>query len=284
MTPLPQAFRNRIVNADALSFLKQLPDECVYCIVTSPPYYGLRDYSSAGQIGAETSVPLYVESLRVIFDEARRVLRNDGTLWLNLGDSHDSNKNLLLVPAQVALALKADGWILRMDNVWHKTNPRPESVKDRPSKVHEYVYLFSKQKHYFYDQDAVRVPLKEVSIARAKRGVSGKNKLARGAPGQSTNSIHEEKEQQGGLNYKGANRRSVWATSTDQFSGAHFATFPPALIEVPIKAGCPRGETVLDPFMGAGTTALVARRLGRAYTGSEINPAYWALANKRIGE
>ena len=269
-------FKNRILQGDSLEVLQDLPDGLVNTCVTSPPYWGLRDYGVDGQLGAEPSPEEYVERMVTIFREVRRVLRNDGTLWLNLGDSYVGTghkgqhrdpkyaqgrngqaralnnkvdglkpKNLVGIPWRVAFALQADGWYLRSDIIWHKPNAMPESVKDRPTKAHEYIFLLTKNPHYYYDADAVR---------------------------EETNTRSSRKR----------NRRSVWTVPTRPFKGAHFAVFPPDLIEPCILSSAPEGGIVLDPFFGSGTTGLVARKHGRHYVGIELNSEYIELSRKRI--
>ena len=299
-----------ILTGDCLETLRTMPTASVQCCVTSPPYYGLRDYKMAGQIGLEENPDAYIARLVEVFREVRRVLRDDGTLWLNLGDSYHNlrthmnggaptntvhvggardgtecfgranrnrriagvkDKDLLMIPAQVALALRADGWWLRSDIIWHKPNPMPESVTDRPTSAHEHMFLLTKSARYFYNADAVREPTEQPDRQRADR-VGG--------------TAHAERQQhsEGGL-FTGAQTRSarnVWTIPSSPFSGAHFATMPPELAERCIKAGTKPGDTVLDPFGGAGTTALVADRLWRDAILCELNPEYATLARSRI--
>lgn len=257
---------------DALTILPQLPACHFRCCVTSPPYWGVRDYDVHGQIGAEEDVREYLKSLVEVFREVRRVLTDDGTVWLNLGDVYTSGnrrwratdkknparamsyrpptpeglkpKDLIGLPWRLAFALQEDGWFLRSDIVWHKPNAQPESVKDRPTRCHEYVFLLSKCEKYHYDAEAIREP-------------------AIGTQGT-------------------RNRRSVWSVNTEPYSGAHFATFPPALIQPCIAAGSERGDSILDPFFGSGTVGEVAAQLGRKFTGIELNPEYVALAEHRL--
>ena len=277
----------KILIGDCLEHTRKLKSQSVHCVVTSPPYWGLRNYGVAHQLGMETTPEAYVDRLCALFAEIRRVLRDDGTIWLNLGDCYvggaytgktDNNlsapgrinltadipknswrglatKNLVGLPWRVALALQAQGWFLRADIIWHKPNPMPESVRDRPTRAHEYIFLLSKSPHYYYDVDAIRVPYKHL-----------------------TKGQREQKLQ----NPKGKNPRTVWTIPTKAFKGAHFATYPPALIEPCIKAGCPEGGTVFDPFFGAGTTALVARQHKRNCIGIELNPDYVAIARQRL--
>jgi DNA modification methylase len=296
----------RILIGDCLEVLRGLPDGMAQTCVTSPPYYGLRDYGCAGQIGLEVTPDAYVARLVDVFREVRRVLRDDGTLWLNLGDSYAraggtdrqisstgkvgdtlktlemlpcrkqappdglKDKDLLGIPWMVAFALRADGWWLRQDIIWHKPNPMPESVTDRCTKAHEYVFLLTKSARYFYDAAAI--------AEEAERGDAG-SRFDQGKTAQ-----HQLDRQASGARIDDGRRnaRSVWPIATQPYSGAHFATMPPALAERCIKAGSKPGDTVLDPFGGAGTTGLVADRLGRSATLIELNPEYARLARERI--
>jgi DNA modification methylase len=306
---------NKIINGCCLDVLKTLPDCSVNCCITSPPYYGLRDYGVAGQIGLEETPEKYVQKLVDVFREVSRVLKDDGTLWLNLGDSYWNNfgggspscstgnrealkargrhnkpksdiykiKDLIGIPWMVAFALRADGWYLRQDIIWHKPNPMPESVKDRCTKSHEYVFLMSKSKKYYYDADAIKEPQADVSMARAKRGVSDDNKWTDGAAGQTPHSISQHRNNdQNRCVSETRNKRSVWTVNTSPCKEAHFATFPKKLIEPMILAGCPKGGVVLDPFIGSGTTGMVAVSLQRKYIGIELNKEYCEeIAGKR---
>jgi len=308
-----------IYQGDALEVLRGLPSESVHCCVTSPPYWGLRDYGVEGQLGLESTPEAYVERMVEVFREVRRVLRDDGTLWLNLGDSYTKNKSnnggysekstlqgftrpdtkgrqadesglriklshglkkkdLIGIPWRVAFALQADGWYLRSDIVWYKPNAMPESVTDRPTKAHEYIFLLSKSSKYYYDAEAIKEPLArpEEPLRKTPAVFGGQNKH----DGYGTRK-YSGNEYVG--TYTGRNKRSVWIVSTKPFPEAHFAVFPPDLIEPCILAGCPVGGTVLDPFLGSGTTLLVARRLGRSGIGIELNPDYCAMASRRIG-
>ena len=258
----------RILQGDCIEQLRTMEANSVHTCVTSPPYYGLRDYGHNGQIGLEETPEAYVAKLVKVFREVRRVLRDDGTLWLNLGDSY-KEKQLLGIPWRVAFALQADGWYLRQDIIWHKPNPMPESVTDRCTKAHEYIFLLSKSERYYYDIDA----MKEKAVkgdsgagARNYTGINGRERLT-----QSESSRIE-----------GRNRRSVWTIATQPYPGAHFAAFPPDLIRPCIQAGCPPGGLVLDPFGGSGTTAQVAIQEGRNAIIIELNPKYVELAQKRI--
>lgn len=283
---------------DCIESMRTMPDASVYTCVTSPPYFGLRDYGHDGQIGLEQTPDEYVAKLVEVFREVRRVLRDDGTLWLNLGDSYTSGgrktrapdakhdgarametraptpddlkpKDLIGIPWRVAFALQADGWYLRQDIIWHKPNPMPESVRDRCTKAHEYIFLLSKSPKYYFDADAIKEP----EVCGRKRGPA----LHPDTKSTNGNSGLSRRESDGKRN-----RRSVWTVTTKPFKGAHFATFPPDLIEPCILAGCPEGGTVLDPFGGAGTTGLVATQAGRDAVLCEINPEYVEMARARI--
>ena len=295
-----------ILTGDCRSLLAAMPDQSVHCCVTSPPYFGLRDYGVAGQIGLEPTPDAFVAEMAAVFREVRRVLRDDGTLWLNLGDSYTGSastggtgketdytgkrslpnkraeglkpKDLIGIPWRVAFALQADGWYLRQDIIWSKPNPMPESVTDRCTKAHEYMFLLSKSARYFYDAEAIAEPFVD-----ERMGASG---VTIGVPEQYANAAgrggDQGLEKFNGAGRAGRNRRSVWTVATQPFREAHFATFPPGLIEPCIMAGCPKGGTVLDPFGGAGTTGLVSDRLGRNAILMELNPEYAAMARRRI--
>jgi len=388
-----------ILHGDCIETMKEIRTGSVHCCVTSPPYFGLRDYGtgtweggdpecdhSCGgqvednkakgaiqtgvrqgcdaskcnkcgairidkQIGLENTPDAFVSKMVEVFREVRRVLRDDGTVWLNLGDSYAGSwgnaggqnrgkgtqrpiagksitkdadterhgsfvpagargfkdngikpKDLIGIPWRVAFALQQDGWYLRQDIIWHKPNPMPESVTDRCTKAHEYIFLLSKSEKYYYDSDAIKEPSRQESIARMDRGVSDNHKNTNGAPGQtphglakgrphknlrdkgqSVNSFHSERAN-GSSNkqYENRNKRSVWAVTTKPYSGANFATFPPDLITPCILAGCPKDGTVLDPFGGSGTTADVAREHGRLSILCELNVEYIELMKKRL--
>ena len=263
----------RIVVGDALKVLKQLEPNRFRCCVTSPPYWGLRDYGMEGQIGAEDRVGDYFGNLVLVFREVRRALTEDGTLWLNIGDSYTSGnrtwrdedkknparamqyraptprglkpKDLIGVPWKIAFALQADGWYLRSDIIWYKPNCQPESVKDRPTRSHEYLFLFSRSERYYYDHEAAKEP--------------------------ATSNGHLR------------NRRSVWSVNTEAFPEAHFATFPPKLVEPCIAIGSARGDTVLDPFFGSGTVGEVCLNMNRKFVGIELNEEYADIARRRLG-
>jgi site-specific DNA-methyltransferase (adenine-specific) len=268
------------LTGDTREQMRRLPDGVVQTCVTSPPYFGLRDYGMSGQIGLEATPAAYVATMVEVFREVRRVLRDDGTLWLNLGDSYGKGKSLLGVPWRVAFALQADGWYLRQDIIWHKPNPMPESVRDRCTRAHEYLFLLAKSERYYFDADAVKEPAvntrkpgRKITDTRETYGVGGGNAGLNGLMAR----YHD------GEMPTHRNRRSVWTVTTKSFQGAHFATFPPDLIEPCILAGSKPGGVVLDPFGGAGTTALVARRHKRVSVYIELNPAYADLARRRVG-
>lgn len=365
----------RIIVGDALDKLRELPDQSARCCVTSPPYWGLRDYGIAGQLGLEASPYEFVDKMVSVFREVHRVLTDDGTLWLNIGDSYVSGassqrpssqqgtnvggwtgkanqigrngtpagmkiKDLVLMPARLAIALQDDGWWVRSDIIWAKPNPMPEAVTDRPTKAHEYIFLLSKSPRYFYDADAIREALSENTHSRGGRDVPGNWNDAgfansgegHGARTRKNNpktpdswdtskgegghgSIHKHGRETSKIrsgnkarkaasdrgvpvpesavgavagsvpwedNGSGRNARSVWTISPEPFKEAHFATFPVELPKRCILAGSAKGDTVLDPFGGAGTTGLVADRLGRNAVLLELNPEYAAMAERRI--
>lgn len=313
----------------------------VDCIVTSPPYWGLRDYGVAGQLGLEDTPEEYVAKMVLVFNEARRVLKPDGTLWLNLGDSYANDgkwggstggkhaaslhgqtgigrgkkktglkaKDLVGIPWMVAFALREAGWYLRQDIIWHKPNPMPESVTDRCTKAHEYLFLFSKEVRYYFDSASIQENRVQNEDANSFRGGSycgsetdnatmGKRKIPGNKKHKAATAYAEgdikhrtkiglvdyaDRERAADPNDLGKrNKRSVWTVGSSPFKEAHFATFPPALIVDCIKAGCPPGGVVFDPFMGAGTTALVSRKLGRNFIGLELNSEYINIAQKRL--
>jgi DNA modification methylase len=295
---------NRIIQGDALSVLKTLPDASVQCVATSPPYYGLRNYNVDGQIGLEETPAEYVSKLTEVFREVHRVLKDDGTLWLNLGDSYGTGtkavrqpsrtskkisleqhkaqgarhggqaKQLLMIPARVAIALQDDGWILRSDIIWHKPSAMPESVTDRPTKSHEYLFLLAKNERYYYCADAIREPHLTESNVRNRAKESDWTDKALFSP------LGEGEREWNHPN--GRNRRTVWTVNTQPYPGAHFAVMPPKLVEPCILAGSRPGDIVLDPFSGSGTVAQVAVQTGRQYLGIELNPEYIKLAQKRL--
>lgn len=273
-----------ILNGDAAEELQKLPEQSVNCIITSPPYYRQRDYSTKVQIGNEVTPEAYVENLSKVFGECLRVLRSDGTLWLNLGDKYQESE-LLGMPWQVAFALKKQGWLLRSDIIWHKPNAMPSSVNNRPTTDHEYIFLFSKSKNYYYDIDAIREP--HVTFSENSKMKGGRNHFGKinGTPEQGKNggnqNLHNGNWDKA-FHPLGRNRRTVWEIPLSKFREAHFAVFPEKLVELCILAGCPEGGIVLDPFMGSGTTAVVAQKLGRKYLGIESNPEYCEMANRRL--
>jgi len=299
----------RLLIGDCRERLREMDAGSVHTCVTSPPYFGLRDYGHEGQIGLEDTPDAFVAQMVEVFREVRRVLRDDGTLWLNLGDSYNNfrstmgpgqafhgralngkpaeqskrrgwdglkEKDLIGIPWRVAFALQADGWYLRQDIIWSKPNPMPESVRDRCTKAHEYVFLLSKGPRYYFDADAI--------AERATGEAPGNKEATKG--GRAYHDGASEHRTAANLHKIEAretrNRRSVWTVATQPFKEAHFATYPPELIEPCILAGCPRGGVVLDPFGGAGTTGLVADRLQRDAVLIELNPEYAAIARKRL--
>lgn len=278
---------NKIINSDALEALRTLPDSCCRTCITSPPYYGLRDYGADGQIGLEDAPDQYIENLVKIFREVRRVLKDDGTLWVNIGDSY-TQKNLNGIPWLLAFALKADGWILRQDIIWSKPNAMPEQTTDRCTKTHEYIFLLSKQRRYHFDA----VAIKEPAVGYGPNGTGrrrGNSTSFRGGGAYThdrtkNNSATVERESHGLTpNESGKrNRRSVWTIATRPYKGAHFATFPEELVRPCILAGSRPGDTVLDPFAGSGTTGAVAKQEGRDFIGIEINPDYCEIIRQRL--
>lgn len=291
----------RVINGDVLESLRTMDAESAQTCVTSPPYWGLRDYGHPGQIGLEKSPAEYVAKMVEVFGEVRRVLKDDGTLWLNLGDSYTGSansgaagkqdsiyrgvglpvkrsddlkpKDLVGIPWRVALALQADGWYLRQDIIWNKPNPMPESVTDRCTKAHEYIFLMAKSQRYYYDAEAIKEPSAEPWRAGIVEKCFG--------PSNPVGTMRNDTGRQV-LRTQDRNRRSVWTVSPAQFSEAHFATFPPKLIEPCILAGAPEGGTVLDPFNGSGTTGLVCIKHQRRYVGIELNPEYVAMSERRL--
>lgn len=310
--------------------MRQFPDGCVDCCVTSPPYFGLRDYGMDGQLGLEPTPDGYVDRMVDVFREVRRLLKPTGTLWLNIGDSYAANrgyqvpdskhidvgnsqgakvpdgykaKDLLMIPAMLAIALRKDGWYLRSDIIWSKPNPMPESVTDRPSCAHEHVFLLSKSAKYYYDAAAIATPMKNSSLNRLAQDVdaqAGSERANGGAKSNGNMKAVQKKDKQRGHSRKhagfndrwdsmtreeqqsyGANARNVWEIATKPFRGAHFATFPPELPRRCIVAGCPVKGWVFDPFMGSGTTGQVAEENGRHWFGCELNPEYIKIARNR---
>ncbi|PSF31990.1 site-specific DNA-methyltransferase [Aphanothece hegewaldii CCALA 016] len=275
---------NVILNGEALEVLKKLPDSIIQTVVTSPPYYGQRDYCTQDQIGIEKTPNNYLNRLLEIFDQIKRILKEDGTLWLNIGDKYIDG-SLAGLPWQLAIALKERNWILRSDIIWYKPNAMPSSVQNRPTTDHEYLFLFAKNPKYYYDADAIREPHVTFSDNSKMRG--GRNHLGKkgGTPEQGKNAgnsnLHNGRWDQA-FHPKGRNKRTVWEVPLSKFREAHFAVFPEKLIEPCIKAGAPEGSLVLDPFFGAGTTGLVSLNLGRKFIGIELNKQYCEIAVKRI--
>ena len=278
---------SKIICADAAAGLKSLPSESVRMCVTSPPYYGLRDYGTDGQIGVEQTPREYIDRLVKVFAEVYRVLMDDGTLWLNIGDMYANRawgavkqKDLIGIPWGLAFALRDFGYYLRSDIIWHKTNCLPESVKDRPSKCYEHIFLLSKSPKYYYDYKAIQESIKEATTARYTRRKSGKAKY-------SGTDIEQDIDRRLGAvteeNRWFKRKRDVWEVSTNTYKmDEHFAMFPEKLVEPCILAGSREGDTVLDPFFGSGTTGAVAKRLQREYIGIDLNPCYLAKAKLRI--
>ena len=264
-----------ILLGDVRQRLSEIPEGSVRTCITSPPYFGLRDYGVEGQIGLEQTPDAYVAEMVSVFREVWRVLADDGTLWLNIGDSYGKEKQLIGIPWKVAFALQADGWYLRSDIIWAKPNPMPESVTDRCTKSHEYVFLLSKSPRYYYDHEAI----KEESVTNTE----GQSIRFGGSKyGDSTDPKHATKS---GNIYEDTgkrNKRDVWTINTKPFKGAHFAVMPEALVEPCVLAGSAEGDTVLDPFTGSGTVAVVANRHGRNFVGTELNPEYAEIAKARI--
>ncbi|MEM7191296.1 MAG: site-specific DNA-methyltransferase [Pseudomonadota bacterium] len=337
-----------ILIGDVFERLADIADESVDCVVTSPPYWGLRDYGVEGQIGLEPTLGEHLATMVKVFAEIRRVLKPTGTVWLNYGDCYATTpngrsaadtkakgdddrgfvdkpfstiqgalkpKDLCMLPARLAIALQEDGWWIRSEIIWGKPNPMPESIKDRPATAHEKIYLMTKAPKYAYDHEAVRQPAAEASISRWSQNIEEQAGSDRSNGGRKTNGPlkvvggpKKDKQRGHGRRHEGFNARwdamskdeqqasgrslrnyepapvEVWKMATRPFKEAHFATFPPELAERCIKAGCPQGGHVLDPFGGAGTTGLVASRLGRSATLIELNPEYAEIARKRIAD
>tara|TARA_R110002110_G_scaffold3117_2_gene16095 strand:+ start:324 stop:1247 length:924 start_codon:yes stop_codon:yes gene_type:complete len=298
-----------IYQGNVFDKLQEIDTESIQCVVTSPPYWGLRNYQMDDQLGLEDTPEAFIDNMVKVFSEIKRVLKNDGTVWLNLGDSYNSQtgsgfntnknegqnhritelqktqgslvkkislkpKNLVGIPWRVALALQADGWYLRQDIIWHKPNPMPESVTDRCTKSHDYIFLLSKSAKYFYDADAIREPAQDWGTrdrSQLRNGTQDELLKHRGLKDANFAEI-------------GKNRRSVWTINTQSYKEAHFAVFPPKLPELCIKAGSSEGDVVLDPFFGSGTTGWVAQRLGRKWIGIELNPEYIEIAKQRFNQ
>ena len=305
-----------ILHGDVIDKLKEIADGTVQTVVTSPPYWGLRDYQTEGQLGLEKTPEEYVEKMVKVFREVKRVLKKDGTCFLNLGDSYAGStgqtggkglntyqkeanatnsmmkpskinglkpKDLCMIPARVAIALQSDGWWLRQDIIWHKPNPMPESVQDRCTKSHEYIFLLTKSAKYYYDNNAIREPVSDVSLKRAEYGWDCDRPSTKNAS-MNGEGIHTKKMGNRFVNPDGRNKRSVWTITTKPYKDAHFAVFPPTIPELCIKAGSKEGDTVLDPFFGSGTTGWVAQRLGRQWIGIELNAEYIKIAEKRFAQ
>lgn len=311
---------NKIYQGDCVATMKTWPDAFVQTVVTSPPYWGLRDYGVSGQIGLERTPEEFIKRLVGVFREVRRVLRDDGTLWLNLGDSYASGKagrtdhgssngssnlqgnsagavppgrviprrappglkekDLAGIPWMAAFALRNDGWYLRSEIIWAKPNVMPESVTDRPTKAHEQIFLLSKSKDYYYDHEAIKEDVSPSSTSRYAYDFSGRGEGELVTPGGELGHAYAPKGKRSATAKR--NKRTIWIVSPRPFMGAHFATFPEDLIVPCILAGSRKMNVVFDPFMGAGTTGLVAAKHSRRFIGCEINPEYIAIADKRI--
>ena len=273
---------NKIEFGDCRDTMRQWAKDGVkvQTCITSPPYFGLRDYGHDGQIGLEETPQQYIQAMVEVFRCVWDVLADDGTLWLNIGDSYAGSgnlpegckpKDLIGIPWMLAFALRADGWYLRQDIIWHKPNPMPESVQDRCTKAHEYIFLLSKSQKYYFDHETIKVPVKQDWGTRDRSNGKYHNEGTGLQP-------HSGLEK----SYEKANKRSVWTVNTKPYKGAHFAVFPSELIEPCVLAGSREGGIVLDPFMGSGTTAMVAQKLGRKYLGCELNPEYKSLQDERL--
>ena len=280
------SYINQILHAGALEQLQKIPPAVVDTVITSPPYYRQRDYQGEQQVGLESTPEQYVARLVDVFGECRRVLKNTGSFWLVIGDKYVNGEQLGM-PWRVALALKESGWILRSDIIWHKPNAMPSPVKTRPTTDHEYVFFFTKAKKYYYDVDAIREP--HVTFTEHSRMRGGRNHFfQRGStPEKGKNegdaNLHDGRWDQA-FHPKGRNKRTVWSISLSKFREAHFAVFPEKLVETCILAGCPEDGVVLDPFVGSGTTPLVAKKLGRAYIGIDCVEEYCRMARRRLQE
>lgn len=277
-------FYNKIFCGNNIDILRQLPAKVVDTVVTSPPYYGQRDYKVNEQIGSESSPELYISKLRDIFSEVHRVLKDDGTLWLNLGDKYINGK-LMGLPWRVALALNDSEWILRSDIIWHKPNAMPSSVKSRPTTDHEYIFLFSKSAKYTYHADAIRE--EHVTFTAKSKMRGGRNHFGKdgGTPENGKNkdnpNLHHGRWDKA-FHPKGRNKRTVWSVSLGKFREAHFAVFPETLITPCVLAGSKEGGIILDPFLGSGTSAVVALKNRRQFIGIDINEEYCLMAEDRI--
>lgn len=277
---------DQIICGDAEVALRALPQESVQCIVTSPPYFRQRDYKTDHQIGNEDSPDSYVQKLVSVFRECHRVLSRNGLLWLNLGDKYEEGL-LLGMPWRIAFAIQKVGWMLRSDVIWHKTNAMPASVKNRPTTDHEYVFMFSKSPEYFYDTDAIREP--HVTFTEKSRMMGGRGHFGKrgGTPEKGKNggnpNLHTARWDQA-FHPLGRNKRTVWQIPLSKYPDAHFAVFPEKLVETCVLASTRPNDVVLDPFLGSGTTAAVAQKLGRHYIGIDCNEVYCALAKARVQE
>ena len=299
----------KFMQGDVRDKIKELENHSIDCVVTSPPYWGLRDYGVKGQLGLEPTYQEHIKNIVNIFQLLKPKLKDSATIWLNYGDCYATakngrdasnivgddrtfrnkpfttiqgqlkNKDLVMMPNRIAIALQDDGWWIRSEIIWHKPNPMPESIKDRPTSAHEKIWLITKSKKYYYDADAIKEPLAVSSIPRLNQDIKNQKGSARANAGRKTN---------GNLkavgNLEKRNKRNVWTITTKPFKAAHFATFPPDLIEPCIKAGCPEGGVVLDPFSGAGTTGIVAKKFNRKAILIELNPEYNVIAKERINQ
>ena len=313
------------LQGDVFDNIKKLDDNSIDCVVTSPPYWGLRDYGVPGQLGLEPTYQDHIKNIVKLFRAMKPKLKDSATIWLNYGDSYAATvngtkvkdqvknkvqfaskylikgddrtfrdkpfstiqgsikpKDLVMIPNRIAIALQDDGWWIRSEIIWHKPNPMPESTKDRPTQCHEKIWLITKSKKYYYDAEAVREPCQDETIRRMTLGNKGKVGNNKNSTGWKQLNNYWGSEQSVKDANKGRNRRNVWTITTKPFKDAHFATFPKDLIEPCIKAGCPKGGIVLDPFGGAGTTGIVAQSLNRTAILIELNPEYIEIAKKRI--
>jgi site-specific DNA-methyltransferase (adenine-specific) len=278
---------NQIHCGDAAAVLARWPDEFIHCVITSPPYFRQRDYhGTRQQIGLENSPQTYVERLVGVFHECRRVMKPSGTLWLVIGDKYDGGRQLGM-PWRVALALADDGWILRADCIWHKPNAMPSSVKSRPTVDHEYIFFFTKSQDYYYDADAIREPHVTFSEKSRMRGGRRHFGIRGGTPeagkNGGTSNLHDGRWDQA-FHPLGRNKRTVWSIPLSKFRDAHFAVFPESLVKTCILAGCPERGVVLDPFLGSGTTSVVAQKLGRSWLGIDCANEYAEMARRRLAK
>ena len=306
----------KFIQGNCIDKIKELEDNSIDCVVSSPPYFGLRDYGVDGQFGLEKTYKEYLANTVKVFETFKPKLKDTATIWWNVGDSYHRTgtdqpiqrgllnkksinnrygwdkkhreknsdfkpKDLMMIPNRIAIALQDDGWWIRSEIIWHKPNPMPESIKDRPTSSHEKIWLITKNKKYYYDADAIKEPTTESTKQRYKSGWKGNEErdYVSGKQNHFSKYIGTEKSKQDAL--KGRNKRNVWTVTTKPFKDAHFATFPKDLIEPCIKAGCPEGGVVLDPFGGSGTTGIVAKSLNRQSILIELNPEYIKIAKKR---